>query len=140
MGGGDGGGVERGERIAQPGLALLEFFVGAREQVLNHLVVADHRPIIESPYRLDDLGPDPLAQFLGGRAAERDEQHLVQGGPAFGQIAGDQTGERERLAGTGAGLQHRRRSGRRQRPQQVERLHQTVLPSARSIGSHSRAA
>ena len=140
VGGGDGGGVERGERIAQPGLALLEFFVGAREQVLNHLVVADHRAIIESPYRLDDLGPDPLAQFLGGRAAERDEQHLVQGGPAFGQIAGDQTGERERLAGTGAGLQHGRRSGRRQRPQQVERLHQTLLPSARSIGSHSLAA
>ena len=52
MGGGDGGGVERGERIAQPGLRSLRFFVGAREQVLKPvLVVADRRAIISPTVR-----------------------------------------------------------------------------------------
>ena len=55
---------------------------------------------------VDDLTADPLAQLLAGGAAERDQQHLVQRRDALGHVAGDQTGQRERLAGARAGLQH----------------------------------
>ena len=140
VGGGDRRRVETGQRIAQPPLALQTLILGSREQVLDQLVVADRRRIVESDDSIDDLAAHPLAQLLAGRPTERDEQHLVQRGFALGEIAGHQTGQRERLAGARAGLQHRGGAFGRQRAEQVESLHQVGFLSARSIGSQSRQA
>ena len=140
--GGDGRGVETGQRVTQPQLALAPTRRGAVEQMLDELVVADERRVVERQQRLEDLAAHPLAQFLAGRPAERDEQHLVQRRHAFGDVAGHQARERERLAGARAGLQHGRGPRRRQRAEQVEgrHVHQSGSLSADSIGSHSRAA
>ena len=114
--------------------------VGTLQQVRDQLVVADRRRIVESDDSVGDLAAHPLAQLLAGRPTERDEQHLVQRGLALGEIARHQTGQRERLAGARAGLQHRGGAFGRQRAEQVESLHQVGILSARSIGSQSRQA
>ncbi len=104
----------------------------------DHLVVADGRRIVESHDSVDDLAPHPVAQLLRRRAAERDQQHLVQRRLALGDVAGDQTGQRERLARARAGLQHGGRPRGGQRTEQIEVVHQPSM--AFSIGSHSRPA
>ena len=92
--------------------------------------------VAESRYRIDDLAAHAVAQLLRGRPAEGDQQHLVQRRHALGDVPGDQTGQRERLAGARAGLQHGGRPLGGQRTQQIEAVHHA--PSmARSIGSHS---
>ena len=110
------------------------------DQVRHQLVLADRRRIIESDYRVGDLAAHPLAQLLAGRPTERDEQHLIQRRLALGEVARHQAGQRERLAGARAGLQHGGGAFGRQRAEQVEGLHQVGILSARSIGSQSRQA
>ena len=126
------------KRIAQPLPTVAMFVLAALEQMRDHLVVADQRRIVESRYRVDDLAAHPVAQLLGRRAAERDQQHLVERRLALGDVARDQTGQRERLARARAGLQHGGRAGGGQRTEKVEGVHHAS--SARSIGSHSRPA
>ncbi len=136
--GGDRRGVERRKRVAQP-LPAQDPFVGvAVEQMRDHLVVADRGRIVESDHRVDDLTPHPVAQLLGRRPAERDQQHLVQGRLVLGDVARDEAGQRERLARARARLQHRRRARGGQRAKQIEVLHHASI--ARSIGSHRRRA
>ena len=140
--GGDGRGVEAGECVAQPELAFGQLVGGAVEQMLDELVVAGGRRVVERQQRVEDLAAHPLPQFLTGRAPEGDEQHLVQRRHTLGDIAGDEARERKRLAGARAGLQHGRGLRCRQRTQQVEgrHVHQSGSLSADSIGSHSRVA
>ena len=52
----------------------------------------------------DQPGPDPVPQFAGGHAGERDGEHLADRGP-LGDEAGDQGSDRERLPRPGAGLE-----------------------------------
>jgi hypothetical protein len=134
-------------------------FVGAaRQQVLEHLIAAGQAGILESGYRVGDLAANPVTQLLGGRPAEGDQQHLIESGLALGDVAGDQSSQRERLTRSGTGLQDRGGVARRQRTEEVEaggfghglgrglglglelRLHQRPLASACSTGSHTRAA
>ena len=138
--GGDRRRVETGQRIAQPLLAECALVVAALQQVGHQLVVTDRRRIVESDYSVGDLAAHPLAELLAGRPTERDEQHLIQRRLALGEIARHQTGQRERLAGACAGLQHGGGAFGRQRAEQVEWLHQVGILSARSIGSQSRQA
>ena len=140
--GGDGRRVEARQRVTQPQLALGQLVGLAVEQMLDHLVVPDERGVVERQQRLEDLAAHPLPQFLAGRPSERDEQHLVQGRDAFGDVAGHQTREGERLAGARTGFQHGRGPRGRQRAQQVEgwHVHQSGSLSADSIGSHNREA
>ena len=94
--------------------------LAAVEQMRDHLVVTDRRRVVESRYRVDDLAANTVAQLLGRRPTERDQQHLVQRRHTLGDVAGHQTRQRERLAGARAGFQHRRRPRLGQRAQQVE--------------------
>ena len=102
--------IETGECIGEPGATLREFIGRARQQVAHHLVLARQIGVVESGQCVGDLTAHPVPQFPAGRAGEGDQQHLVQGGRALGNIAGHQTGQRERLAGSGTGLQHQRRA------------------------------
>ena len=136
--GGDGRGVERRQRVAQPLTTVATFVVTAVEQMRDHLVVADGRRIVESHDSVDDLAPHAVAQLLRRGPAERDQQHLVQRRLALGDVAGDQTGQRERLARSCARLQHGGRPCCGQRTEQIEVVHQPSM--AFSIGSHSRRA
>ena len=69
-------------------------------------VAAGRNTPLQRGHRLRDLGPDTFAKFAAGVAVERDQQHVVERHVGLGQVAGDQPGQRERLAGAGAGLQH----------------------------------
>ena len=73
----------------------------------------------QRPLGLDQLGPDPLAQLLAGRAAERHDQHLLERRDALGDVAGDQGADGPGLAGAGAGLEQG--GAGRQRVADVER-------------------
>ena len=63
--------------------------------------------------------PDPLAQLLGRRPAERDEHQLRQLSDALGDVPGRQRSDRVGLARAGARLEHS--SASRQRAAEVER-------------------
>ena len=120
MDGRDGGGIEPGQRITEAGLARREFLGRAVQQLRDNLVLPHQGGIVEGRDRVGDLATNPITQFLGGGAAEGDEQHLIQGCRALGDIAGHQTGQGEGLAGSGAGLQHGRGARRRKRAEQIE--------------------
>ena len=156
--GGDGGGIESGQCVDQIGAPPFDFVRAARQQVLEDQVAAGQAGILESGYRVGDLAANPVTQLLGGRPAEGDQQHLIESGLALGDVAGDQSSQRERLTRSGTGLQDRGGVARRQRTEEVEaggfghglgrglglglelRLHQRPLASACSTGSHTRAA
>ena len=139
VGGRDGRGVEAAQRVAQTGQPLSTVLGRASQQMLDKIGRLGG-PILEGRRGLHDLAADPLAQFAAGGPAERDQQHLVQRRDALGQVAGDQTGQRERLTRTRAGLQHGGGARGRQIAQQVEALHQSILRSASRTGSHRRRA
>ena len=144
--GGNGGGIEAGQRVEQVGATLAEFRWGALQQPVDHLIVPRQLRIVESRCCIGDLATHPVTQFLGGGPAEGDQQHLVQPRHTLGDIPGDQCGQCEGLTGTGAGLQHGGRAVFRQRAEQIEgagfgsRCHQRPPSWACSTGSHNRAA
>ena len=83
----------------------------------QELVLPDGRRVVDRAGRVDELVADPLAQLLAGGPAERDEQHLVERRLALGDVAGDQPGQGEGLAGAGTGFEHGGgRTGRAARP------------------------
>jgi len=140
--GGDGGGIERRQGVGEAPAALGEFLGGAGQQPREYLVGAHQCGIVEGGDGVGDLAAHAVAQFLGGCPAEGDQQHLVEGGRALGEVAGDQGRQREGLAGASAGLQHRRRTGRRQRAEQIEVSDRGAHGSSRSdrsSGCQSRA-
>ena len=86
--------------------ALGELVVGHRAQVLDQRVAAgrsgqpaqrDRQPLAH-----------PLAQLLGGRAAEGRQHQLRQVGDALGDVAGGERRDGPGLAGAGARLEHGR--------------------------------
>ena len=107
VGGRDGGRVERGERSHEPRCrspTSLSSAVGEMGEQLvrrgpcggrvGEPVAGRHQPF-----------PDAVAQLLGGGASEGDDEQLVEPDDALGDVAGDEPGDRERLAGAGAGLE-----------------------------------
>ena len=118
--GGDGGGVEIGQRIGEVGPPSLVFLGIALQQPGDHLVVSDQCGIAETCQGMGDLTAHPLTQFLGGGPAEGDQQHLVESGHPLGEVAGDQRGQGEGLAGPRAGLQDGGRTRVRQGAEQIE--------------------
>ena len=80
----------------------------------------DGRRVGQAVAGADQALPHPLAQLAGRLAAEADDEQLVHRRDALGDVARDQAGDGERLAGAGAGLEHGGALG--QRAEQVERL------------------
>ncbi len=110
--GGDRCGVEGGQRVAQALTTSPQLLLASLKQARNNLVVPDRGWIVETRNRVDDLAAHTVAQLLCRRAAERDQKHLVQRRDALGDITGDQTRQRERLAGPRTCFQHRGRTRR----------------------------
>ena len=141
VGGGDGRGVEGRERLTQPSAAEGELRRRRRGQVAEQrVVVGDQGGVVERVRGRDERAPHPFPQLLAGRPTERDEQHVVEPGVPLGDVAGDQPGEGEGLAGAGTGLEDGGRAGSRQLAGEVERRrrrgHHRLL-SARRSGPHS---
>ena len=113
----DGGGVEGGERLLEPSFALEQLIGVDGGQVDEDLVVGVGR-FEDAVAGGDQAFADPLAQLAGRLPAEADDEQLVHRRHALGDVAGDQGGDRVRLAGARAGLEHGRAG--RQRPEQVE--------------------
>ncbi len=146
----DGRGVELRERGGEPATAHRGLGVGdVRQQRRNRIGArAGRGGIAQAALGAHQPLADPLAQFLRGLAAEGDEQQLRQAGVALGDVPGGECGDRERLAGAGAGLEHGGAGGQlaadvergrtvRRRGVQHGRHRST---SAASRGRHSRSA
>ena len=98
----------------------------ARQRALEPLLRAD-QPLAHA-----------LAQLPGGHAREGHHQDLLQR-DALGHVAGGERGDRERLAGARARLEHGHAG--RERPADVEGLgHRCSTCSQASTSSHSRRA
>ena len=108
VGGGDGRGVEVGQRVGDPAVPERPFAGVAVEEQLDQVGLLDRGQRGVSGQRalgLDQLGPDPFAELLAGRPAERHDQHLLERADALGDEAGDQRADGPGLAGAGAGLE-----------------------------------
>ena len=95
---------------------------------------------VQAGLDVDEALADPRSQLSGGHPPERHEQHALER-RALGDVAGGEGGDRERLAGAGAGLEQG--DARRQRAAHVERARCRHSPTRSSIASsspHSRRA
>ena len=140
MSGGDGGRVEVGQRVPEPRRTPLPFRGRHLQQMGDQVVGGLVGRGVQQLERLQQLRTHPFAQLPGGGAAEGHQQHLVQCGNTFGDVAGDQRGQREGLARAGAGLEHRGGPRLGQRTVEVERLHARGSRSAASSGVQIRVA
>ncbi len=144
VGGGDRRRVERRQRGRDPPVPIPSGGGVALEQQPEQLglgVVLRRGVAGQRPLGLHQLGPHPLPQLLAGRAAERDDQHLVEHGLALGHEPGHQRADGPGLAGAGAGLQDG--GAGRQRASDVEGLHRAAhrIPTFStpvSSGCHTR--
>lgn len=118
---GDGRIVEGAERVAQPPLPDLQLIdrPGLTHRVPQHrMIEAIHLVrgvgagdgMAQGQFGADQAFTHPLAQFLGGGAAEGDHQQLLQRQP-LGDLPGDQGGNRPCLAGAGGSLEDRGAAG-----------------------------
>ena len=125
---GDGRGVEDRECL----LEQLAPYVGelrgraSASCAQDAVVVGDGGRVGQAVAGADQPLADPLPQLAGRLAAEADDEQLLHRDPV-GDVARDQVGDGEGLAGAGAGLQHRGALG--QRAEQVERLRRAPAPS-----------
>ena len=105
---------------------------GRPREVVREPLLGVHEPLA-----------DAVAQLAGRHAGERHEQDLIQR-RALGDVARGERGDRERLAGAGAGLEHGDAFG--QRACEAERLrglgaaHRSVSSSCAKRSSHMRCA
>jgi hypothetical protein len=141
VGGGDGGRVEVGEGGSEPLAPQADQGLAAgREQRHDRVVVrgrAGQRPL-EALLGADQPLAHALAQLTGRHAREGHHQDLLQR-DAVGDVAGGERGDRERLAGTGARLEHGHAG--RERAADVEGLgHRYSTCSQARTSSHSRLA
>ncbi len=138
VGRGDGGGVEVGDRVREPVASRRDLGVAAGREVHQHGVVGRprRRRIRERRGRGDEPLADALTQLDRRGPAERHQHQLVDAGHTLGDVARGQRGDRVRLAGAGAGLQHRRPG--RQVPARVEDgpAHECI-PSCSSSGPNT---
>ena len=109
VGGRDRGGVEAGERGAQPGAPERHDGVVALGEQPDHgvVVAARARRVGQRALGGHEPAAHPLAQLARGLAPERHEHDLRQRRVALGDVAGRERGDRVRLAGARAGLEHR---------------------------------
>ena len=123
--------VEPRQRLEHPPVPHPALLGVAVEQQPDQVGVAhlagEGGVVAESALGLHQLGPDPLAQLLAGRPAERHHQHLLQPGLTLGDVAGDQRADGPGLAGAGARLEQRGAGG--QRAADVEGVHLCCLHS-----------
>ena len=88
---------------------------------------------------LDELGADALAELLARGAAERHDEHLLEGGDPLGDVPGHERADRPGLPGAGAGLEQDGAGG--QRVADAEGVHSGPTFSAPvSNGSQIRQA
>ena len=148
VGGGDGGGVEAGDRPSE--VVAMAARVTARQQRHDGVLVVGGRRPGQAPAQaaLDADQPlaHPLAQLAGGDARERDEQQALERDP-LGDVARRERRDRVGLAGPGAGLQHRHAGGQRAAGIELHRLqgdgsrgHWARTSSRASSPSHNRRA
>ena len=111
----DGGRVEVGDGLAQPVAPGLDLGPTARGQELHDLVVLmaavprrDVHQAVEGP---DQAVAHPLAELPGGHPGEGDDEEAVDRQDAFGDVAGGQGRDGERLARPRTGLQQRHADG-----------------------------
>ena len=147
VGGGDRRGVEVRERAGEVPVAALDRRARPVGEQPHDLVARvrlgarQHRA--ERPLGAHQPLADALAQLAGRHPRERDEQQVVER-RAVRDVARRERGDRVRLAGAGARLEHG--DPARQRPADVERLavgeqaHASRTSSRRSSPSHSRRA
>ncbi len=126
VGGVDGGGIESGQRGPEAVATGPHLVVGCGGEESDQRVV-DRRhdaavdPSGEAGFGADHALTNPVTEFAGGHAGEGDEQQFFERGDTLGDVAGGQGGDGERLARSGAGLEHGH--PHRQRPQYIEGLH-----------------
>ena len=144
---GDRGRVEVGDGARQPVAAQADLLWRARAQQRHHRVGSrvgcageDPRQLLLAP---DQSLPDPVAELAGRHPGERDQKQPVER-RALGDVAGGERGDRVRLTGAGARLEHGH--ARRERAAQVElgvRLdgpHRSLTASTASRPRQSRSA
>jgi hypothetical protein len=143
----DRGRVEVRDRRGQAAPPVLD--LGGRRvgEQREHAVAAVGRRAgqrkVEALLGGDEALADAVAQLGGGHAREGHDQHLVER-DARRDVARGQAGDRERLAGAGARLEHGDALG--QWPADVERrrldrrAHRSSISSTSSRSVHSRAA
>ena len=106
VGGGDRGGVERRQRVAQPTMSEGHLGgVGVEQRGEHGVVAVGGRRVGQRALRLHQLLTHPLAELLARGPAEGDHQQLVEGGLPLGDVARHERGDGEGLAGAGAGLE-----------------------------------
>jgi hypothetical protein len=95
------------------------------------VVAVGRRRVGQGALGTHELLAHALAQLLAGRAPEGDHQQPVEGDALLGDVARDQRGDGEGLAGAGARLEQG--GARRQRAGEVEllRLAHLTTPPAR---------
>ena len=104
VGGSDSSCVEVGHGAGQAIGGRLSLLLGEAEQLLDD----DVGLRCPGPQGIAGAGqrfPHPFPQLAGGASTERDDEHLVDGGDALGDVAGGQRGDGVRLARAGTGLQ-----------------------------------
>ena len=145
VGGRDRGGVEARERGTQPGAPEGHDGVVALGEQPDHgvVVAAGARRVGQRALGGHEPAPHPLAQLARRLAPERHEHDLRQRRVALGDVAGRERGDRVRLAGARAGLEHR--GAAREVAADVEGArerggHRLPSSSASRTGVHSRVA
>ena len=147
VGGGDRGRVEVGDGVRQPVAAQADLLGRARRQQRHHGVGPGVWGAGEDPRQLlfapDQSLPHPVTELAGRHPRERDQQQPVER-RALGDVARGERGDRVRLAGSGARLEHNR--ARRERTAQVELgvglddPHRSLTISTASRPRHRRIA
>ena len=134
----DRGGVEVGDRLAQP--AAPQLLLGPRHvrQELHDVVTLGGLPpgqdIGQAVEGAHQPVPHPLAQLSRGHARERHDEETVDRQVVFRDVPGRQRGDREGLPGARARLQQRRSA--RQRTVDLERGHLLVPTAPRRQRRH----
>ncbi len=105
VGGGDGGGVEAGQRLEDAPVPDLPVPAVADQQAQQVTVGRDVGVPGQGALGLDELGPHPLAQLLAGGAAEGHHEHVVEPRHALDDVAGHERADGPGLAGARAGLE-----------------------------------
>ena len=145
VGGGDRRRVEVGQRAREPlapraGPPPRGPSASSRDDLVASLGAAPASAALERLLGADEPLAHAVAQLAGRHARERDEQQLVER-RALGDVARRERGDRVRLAGAGARLEHG--DAGRQRAADVERLRSLTgrsPPRRCSSPSHSRRA
>ncbi len=128
---------------AEEGLAQALAGVPPTEDLVAAVGLLTGQRALEPVLGADQALADAIAQLAGRHARERHEQQVLQAHPV-GDVAGGERGDRERLAGARAGLEHGDAAGQRaadvERAALCGRAHRSSSRSQASSPSHRRIA